>query len=136
MQRILEHRVIMAGSMVGGPDVDREVEVAMRDITIQLQELQGERHAPFLVNLVYMIGGEFISPDFSGLRTGKFSRKRGILVIEGAVPEGPLEDAFNFLHGLLVQSLDVVEEWATKRKRLMPISEMRQITSAIRKRQE
>jgi hypothetical protein len=64
------------------------------------------------VNVVFHVPGEFLSPDYEGLRTGIFSRKTGDLMIQVAlgeeVPEDPLEAIGSYLH----QAIDLAVKFA------------------------
>ncbi|MFI6793469.1 hypothetical protein ACIBG4_39690 [Nonomuraea sp. NPDC050383] len=133
MQRIIDRQVVMTGSVVGGPDIDTDVEAAIRDITLRLQELQGQVRALFLVNVIYQVGGEFLAPEFAGVRTGRFSN--GVLIVQAAVPEGSYDDAFGFLGLLLVDAVDAVVVWAARRKDVqVSISDLRSVAQAVQRR--
>ncbi len=44
------------------------------------------------LNVVFHLPGRVVKPDYTGLRTGTFSRKQKTLMIQAAVPE-PLVDS-------------------------------------------
>lgn len=127
----LKHEFLMIGSVEGGPDTDSRWRDAERDLLVKLESLQGEGEAPFWVNVVYHYSGEFLHNDWTGVRTGTYSKKQGRLMVQAAVPDDA-EPGYAVLVELLKRSVEAVEAWA-KKKRLtdLPIQELRELTAAL-----
>jgi hypothetical protein len=49
--------------------------------------IRAEYDSPLSLQIVFQIPGELIQPDFTGVRTGRFSRRERRLVIQVAVPD-------------------------------------------------
>ena len=84
---------IYVGAVLGGPDTrESRAVLAIQGISRigarrrKLTPLEGGS-----IDLVFHVPGSLIRPDYEGLRTGKFSRKQQMLMIQVAVPEVELE---------------------------------------------
>lgn len=83
------------------------------------------------MNVVFQVPGEFFQPDFVGTRTGTFRRRDRWLMIQCALPEGPPENAQDYLKTRLVEALDEAEVWALKKRRISGLPSLRAIASKI-----
>ncbi len=109
----LEYEFLMIGSVDGGPDKDRRWRDAERNLLLELESLQGQDEAPFWVNVVYHYSGEFLQNDWTGVRTGAYSKKQGRLMVQAAVPDDA-EPSYAVLVDLLERSVEAVEAWAER----------------------
>ena len=98
--------MIFIGSVLGGPElqgspVDQQIS--------ELMDVAAELRGPFVlgscpaVNVVFLVPGSRVEPDFDGLLDGTFSAAQQLLTVEVAVPEEELES--ETLTPFLVQSL-------------------------------
>ncbi|KGN29376.1 hypothetical protein N802_13690 [Knoellia sinensis KCTC 19936] len=115
----------------GSPHVDKAwdpaISVIMRDV---IQARYGIT-TPLSVNVVFHVTGELLQAEFSGVRTGTFSRKRMLLMVQAAVPLEPVEDRRGVLLVLLRSAVDAAEEFAIRRKIAGGLPEIRAIVEAV-----
>lgn len=71
---------------------------------------------PFGVNVVFFVPSKLVRLDWTGERTGRYSKKQGLLMIQVALPEEPPENVDAYLRGRLSAALDEAEKWARKRR--------------------
>jgi hypothetical protein len=81
--------MIAIGAVYGEPEqkgsaIDQAISAAMR-AAAKLRAPWEIGHIPG-VNVVFSVPGRLTSPDWEGLRDGKFSRKQQFLMIQVAVP--------------------------------------------------
>ncbi|HEY2083782.1 MAG TPA: hypothetical protein VGI88_13450 [Verrucomicrobiae bacterium] len=70
------------------------------------------------INIVFHVPGSIVKPDYSGIRTGKFSAKSKTLMIQVAVPES-LKDSpelESFLHESIIEAIAVAKMFFEKKK--------------------
>jgi hypothetical protein len=104
------------GSVVGGAtDSNRAWSDALTRLTLAIAEKRGDLQTPLNVNVVFHIPGHILKPDYEGERTGSFSRKRSLLMVQVAVPEKPPSDVDAEVRRRLLAALDKAELWARKR---------------------
>ena len=107
-----EYAPVSIGLVSGGPGPGngwaRPLQHAMRTIKHAREGVV----TALSVNVVVHVPGEYLSPDYSGLRTGTFSRKTSDLMIQVAlgeeVPDDPLVAIESYLH----QAIDLALEFA------------------------
>jgi hypothetical protein len=77
--------VIYISSILGGPEVEgSEIDRAIkRVIGLRRSGQEGDFGS---LDVVFHIPGSMVSPDYQGLRTGKFSRKERMLMVQVSVP--------------------------------------------------
>jgi hypothetical protein len=90
--------MIYISEILGGPELmDSRVTAAIA----KLFRLRGPgEEGPFgSLDVVFHVGGSLIQPEFSGVRTGRFSRKRRMLQVQIAVPRDVVasDDPYPFL---------------------------------------
>lgn len=100
------------GAIVGGPGTSREWSEAVRQLGRRVIALRGEVSSPLALNVVYQIPGRFLEPEFEGVRSGRFSRKEALLLVQVALLGDPPSDASAEVHRLLRQALAVAEDFA------------------------
>lgn len=70
---------------------------------------------PMRVNVVFQIPGEVLALDFDGVRTGRYSKAKKLLLVQLAVPrEVPLEPQL-LLKGRFIDALELAIEFARDR---------------------
>lgn len=80
-------QVLSIGSVVGGSTpTNRTWRDAIRDLTSRVIAARSDVEAPLNVNVVFQVPGDVIKPDFDGTRTGRFSKKDSLLMVQVALP--------------------------------------------------
>lgn len=72
--------------------------------------------SPLRVNVVYHVDGKVAPNEFEGVRTGRFSKKDSHLLVQVAVPPGPVDDCRVVLMKLLDEAVAEAERFARKRR--------------------
>lgn len=100
------------GAIIGGTSASRAWEMAVKRLAMRVIDLREGVTSPLAVNVVYQIPGELVKPDFTGVRSGTFSRKNRQLLVQVALPTEPVGDADMEALTLLHEAVNVAEEFA------------------------
>lgn len=87
--------------------------------------------SPLNVNVIFQIPGDVLSPDFSGVRTGYFSKKSCTLIVQVGLPVELPEDVDGYLKECVLLALGQAEGWAKSRHIAENLEEIRQIAEMI-----
>lgn len=87
--------------------------------------------SPLNVNIVFHVDGRLAPNEFSGVRTGRFSKKNSHLMVQAAVPSSAAEDRTATLLRLLADAIDEAEAFARKKKIASELTEIRTIQSRL-----
>lgn len=98
----------------------------MTRLTRRIAALQAGVVTPLNVNVVYHVPGEILAPDYEGVRTGRFSRRDSLLMVQAAVPSSA-EDKDAVLRALLLQAIDEAERWAKRKGLANDLGQLRRI---------
>jgi hypothetical protein len=116
------------GSVVGGSTrANRAWRDAVRAVTEQVIDARTGVESPLNVNVVFQVPGNIITPDFSGVRTGGFSKPDKLLMVQVALPEEVPPDAERYLRDAAHDALDEAERWANKRGIASDLASLRAI---------
>jgi hypothetical protein len=88
----------------------------IRNLTRRVRDARKGIEVPLGVNVVFHIPGNLLQPEFEGLRTGSYSRKRSLLMVQAALPEEPPDDPDAHLVMMLLRAIDEVEPWSKRRR--------------------
>ena len=115
------------GSVVGGAGfAARQWDEPLTRLTRRIAALQAGVVTPLNVNVVYHVPGEILAPDYEGVRTGRFSRRDSLLMVQAAVPSSA-EDKDAVLRALLLQAIDEAERWAKRKGLANDLGQLRRI---------
>lgn len=120
------------GSVVGGPTpANAEWRDAIKRLGQLVAVARSGNPSPLNVNVVFQVPGSVLSPDFHGVRTGKFSRAERLLMVQVALPERPPDDVDSDLRARLVSAVDEAERWARERGVADSLEAIRRILEAV-----
>ena len=91
-------------------------------------------HTPLSLNVVFFTDGRLLPLKFSGVRTGRFSRKSSKLMIQAAIPPGRADEREDILIKLLKDAIDEAEVFARRRKVADNLSELRALVDSLTSR--
>jgi hypothetical protein len=99
----------------------------------QVKALRAGVESPLNVNVVYQIPGEVLQIDFTGVRTGRYSASKHLLLVQAAVPAEPIPESNDFLLGLLQSAIEEAERFAVRRRIAEgPLTELRELIEALK----
>lgn len=120
--------------MVGGTSPDsRRWRDAVMALARRVKELRPGLRSPLNVNVVYQIPGEVLPAlDFSGVRSGRYSSSKKLLLVQAAVPAEQRPDMNDFLLDLLKQAIEEAERFALKKGiTTQPLGELREFAQQL-----
>jgi len=103
---------LFLSAILGGPEqLDKPFDKISSLICRRKDLLQDELIDPEdgIVNVVFQYSGTLMRPDFCGIRTGSFSKKKRILVIQIAFPQEVVISE-QFSHHYLLLLIDALTE--------------------------
>lgn len=106
------HPSLSIGAVAGGPGTNREWAEAVKELGRQVAVLREGVDSPLAVNVVFQIPGQYLQPDFKGIRSGRFSRKEARLLVQVALPGAPSPSPQIDVRRLLGEAVLVAEEFA------------------------
>lgn len=120
------------GSVVGGSTpANRAWQDAIREISKSVVTARADVEWPLNVNVVFHVPGNILKPDFSGVRTGSFSKQDALLMVQVALPEDAPADPVAYLKNAARAALDEAERWAQSRRIASDLSELRAILDRV-----
>ena len=78
----------------------------------RVKKLRSEVSSPLAVNVVFQLPGRFLTPEFVGVRSGTFSRKERLLMVQVAVPAEPTSTPDTDVRILLRDAVELAENFA------------------------
>lgn len=105
-------------------------EEALRALSRRVR-LNRDVDSPLNVNVVFQMPGDSLKPEFAGTRTGTYSRKQNLLMVQAAVPLHPVSDADAELLALLALAIDEAELFARRRKIAQGLPELRSVLALL-----
>ena len=112
--------VLSVGAIFGGPEKTpwREPVLALQP---HVSSARGGIESSLNVNVVFQVPGSILAPDFEGVRTGSFSKKKALLMVQVALPREMPDDAPAYLRAAMVNAVDAAENWAARRHKDMDL---------------
>lgn len=105
------------GAILGDSDTESmSWSRAIGSLSRQVETLSRGLTSPVRVNVVFHVDGRITPNEFAGVRTGRFTKKQSLLVVQAAVPPGPADDRHGILIRLLSDAIDEAETFAQKRR--------------------
>jgi hypothetical protein len=79
-------KMMYIGGVYGGPEVTGStIDAAIGRVSALLGDSRVEESA--LLDIVFHLPGSLIAPDYQGVRTGRLSKRKGLLQIQVSVPQ-------------------------------------------------
>jgi hypothetical protein len=127
-----ENQALSLGVVVDSTASDGVWDKAVSDLLLRTMAASIGVSSPMSVNVVFQIPGEWVAPEFSGVRTGRFSAAESVLMVQVAVPKEVDGDPKATLLDLLDMAIDRAEAYA-KRKKIAPaLPELHDIAGRLR----
>ena len=123
--------VLSIGSVNEHGPQNYEWQKALRPIAGRIKRMRDNVHSPLHLNVIYLIPGPTLQPDFEGVRTGHYSRARHALIVQAALPQDPSAPYEEVVRTLLLAAVDAAEEFARRRKIAESLPQLRELAAAI-----
>lgn len=120
------------GAILGDSDMESMAwSRAIGALSQRVETLSLGLTSPLRVNVVFHVDGKLAPNEFVGVRTGRFSKGKSLLVVQAAVPPGPGEDRRTVLLRLLDDAVDEAETFARKRRIADDLGEIRALIEGL-----
>jgi hypothetical protein len=124
-------QALSIGIIVDSTASDGPSDTAARHLTRQVMLAAVGVHSPLNLNVVFQLPGEWVAPDFVGVRTGRFNASRSLLMVQAAVPKEPTDDPDSMLLSLLAMAVDRAEAYARRKKIAPELAELHAIVDRL-----
>jgi hypothetical protein len=109
--------ILTFGMLVGGSSADgKSWEKAIWDMSYRIDRAMMDLKTSLKLNVVFHIPGNMLKPEFIGVRTGTFSKKMSLLMVQVAIPEALAEDVPGYIKQATHLAIDEAARWAIKRR--------------------
>jgi hypothetical protein len=124
--------VLSIGVVAGGTmPPARAWDAVAADLMRRLSAIRANVTSPLHVNVVYDIPGEVFSPDFVGVRSGRYSSKARHLLVQAAVPREVPQNPRSVLIKLLEEAIDEAARFARGKAIADDLPELRDLVSRL-----
>jgi hypothetical protein len=124
--------VLSIGSIVGGATPEnRAWRDAIKELTARVVATRSRVEAPLNVNIVFHVPGNVVRPNFGGVRTGQFSRRDALLMVQVALPDEAPPDPIGYLRDAASAAVEEAGRWAEKRRVVSDIATLRGILERL-----
>ena len=127
--------MISIGSILGGGELaGGRTDLLLRRFCSALPPIQDPDAAD--INIVFHVPGSIAKPDYTGVRTGRFSAKEKTLMIQVSVPEHLMDslELESFLHKSIAEAVDIAKEFFEKKKMQFDKAEYSRVIGEMKNR--
>lgn len=108
--------VLLVGAVLGDSDLESMAwSRSIGTISREAEAMSAGLDSPMRVNVVYHVDGRLAPNEFEGVRTGRFSKAKSLLVVQAAVP-AKVDDRRLVLLALLGDAVAEAERYAVRKK--------------------
>jgi hypothetical protein len=116
------------GTMIGGSTpVNKGWAEPLRTLAERVAAARAGVGVLLGVNVVFHVPGRLLQPEFDGVRTGTYSRKRSLLMVQATLPEQPPDDPYAHLLAVTLRAIDEIEPWSKRRRVDVDLDALREI---------
>ena len=87
--------------------------------------------SPLCVNVIFHVDGRLVPNDFEGVRTGRFTRSKSMLVVQAVVPLTSVESEETMLVTLLGEAVVAAETFAVEKNLAQGLPDIRELVRRI-----
>ena len=120
------------GWIEGGwlPDGKRWRE-GLQQIAGRVAALRTGVHSPVNLGVIFHVPGNNWTPDYTGVRTGTYSKPERTLAVDVALPPDAPEDVEAFLKDRLIEAVDATANWARHRNQADSLEALYALVASI-----
>jgi len=128
-----DRRALMIGAVLGDSHEESMLwSKAIGALSQTVQALSAELSSRVKVVVMYHVGGRLAPNEFEGVRTGRFTKAKSLLVVQAAVSGGPAEDHRAVLVSLLSDAVSEAERYVVKEGLADGLPEIRDLVQRLR----
>jgi hypothetical protein len=128
-----DRRVLMIGAVLGDSHDETMLwSKAIGTLSQTVQALSADLNSPVKVIVMYHVDGRLAPNEFEGVRTGRFTETKSLLVIQAAVSGGPADDRRGVLVSLLSDAVSEAERYVVKEGLADGLPEIRDLVLRLR----
>jgi len=107
--------VLSIGAVGGGATDGGAAERAVKRLGNAVMAARDGVRSPLNVNVVFQIAGRYLTPEFAGVRAGRYSAKQRHLLVQAALVPAEIEHPDSQARDLLRAAVAEAERWAQVR---------------------
>jgi hypothetical protein len=122
-------RSLWVSAVLGGPGGPAEIEPWIRRLAGAVRRADeqlptGPTSSDLTVDATFHVPGELLRPDYDGIRTGRWTPKKLLLVVQVAVPETMPSGSTvpQFVTSALLDAVSVAGQWAAARRPALSVA--------------
>lgn len=132
MSEELDLPVLSIGAVLGDYDAENKAwQSAIGGLMRRVINLNEGISSPLCINVVFHVDGKLAPNEFTGVRTGRFSKKTPELMMQAAVPNIPTQNRTGVLLQLLADAVNEAERFAQKKRLADGLPGIRSILSQL-----
>lgn len=129
---------LTVGGVTGGQHDREAVRAALRSAVLATEAASPEVIDPSreaCVNVIFQVSGHLYSAEHQGPRTGRFTKSKGLLVIEVGVPDDLSDphEVNRFYADSLVRAVELAEEYLSRTSPTLSVDSAKKAAIAARK---
>ena len=97
--------ILTVGLVVGGAFASPVWEATVKSLGRQVKAIRANYDSVVRVGVVYHIPGEVTRPRFTGVRSRRYAKQQGLIIIDIALPEQPGDDPAGEVRDLLERAI-------------------------------
>lgn len=118
--------VVLVGAIMGDVDAERQWGQLIGAFTIEISERTRNVDVPVRLQIELHVPGRHFQPEFTGARSGRYSRRTGTLTIQALADDAVLTRGRSGLGELLVEALDEAESYLAAKRIAGTLDALRQ----------
>jgi hypothetical protein len=124
--------VLAIGAVLGDSDTNSMAwSRAIGDFSRRVEELSIGVSTPVRVNVVYHVDGRIAPNEFEGVRTGRFNRATGSVVVQAALPALMPDQPQKLLSQMLAAAIAEAEAFARRGKLADDLGALRALVERV-----
>ncbi len=126
--------ILEIGAVLGDSDSEsRAWGDAIGELSLRAASLHTSDNASAIsVNVIFHVDGRIAPNEFEGVRTGRFSKAKGLLVVQATIAKEPVHDRQPALLTRLSEAVDEAENYVIRKRLATGLPEIRQLVQRLR----
>jgi hypothetical protein len=127
-----QEAALLIGAVLGDSDSESLAwSRAIGELALQAIALSADVESPLRINAVFHVSGRMSSAGFTGVRTGRFSKQKSLLVVQAAIEKADARGKRNVLLSSLEEMLELAEAYAAKKKLASQLASLHDVLTKL-----